>query len=239
MTIERPQGPAEIPPLVEPAVGAAPHPTALRMQILTTEHWSLLSSRSLAWSETFSRASMYLSTLSGALVALSLVAGIDHFGTVFTTVALVVLPVVLFIGYTTWLRMYAANYHDAMAVMGMNRIRGAYLALAPDLEPIFVMGTTDDPVGMTRTMAVPPRLSPVVHLVSATPSVINVLNSVVAGALTGIVAVSVFGLPTALGAALGVAAGVAQFAVQVVWVRRNIGRLQSDVRPLPSRGGPG
>lgn len=34
----------------------APHPTTLRMQILTTEHWSLFSSRSLAWNESFSRA---------------------------------------------------------------------------------------------------------------------------------------------------------------------------------------
>ncbi|HEY5628551.1 MAG TPA: hypothetical protein VIR16_03490, partial [Candidatus Limnocylindrales bacterium] len=92
MSLERAQDSPGVPPPAEAPVSPAPHPTALRMQVLTTEHWSLLSSRSLAWTETFSRASMYLSTLSGALVALSLVAGIDHFGPVFTTVALVVLP---------------------------------------------------------------------------------------------------------------------------------------------------
>ncbi len=47
---------------------------AMRLQILSTEHWSLLASRSLAWNESFSRAGMFLSTLSGAIVALALVA---------------------------------------------------------------------------------------------------------------------------------------------------------------------
>jgi hypothetical protein len=93
------------------------------MQILTTEHWSLLASRGLAWNETFARAGMYLSTLSGAMVALGLVAGVDKLGDVFVTFALVILPVVLFVGIATFLRMGAANYHDAMTVHGMNRIR--------------------------------------------------------------------------------------------------------------------
>ena len=58
------------------------HPTQrLRMQILTTEHWSSLASRGLAWNESFSRAGMYLSTLSGAMVALGLVAGISALAT--------------------------------------------------------------------------------------------------------------------------------------------------------------
>ncbi|MGH8923250.1 MAG: hypothetical protein ACRDWA_01190 [Acidimicrobiia bacterium] len=37
-----------------------------RWQILATEHWSLLASRSLAWSESFNRATMFLATVSGA-----------------------------------------------------------------------------------------------------------------------------------------------------------------------------
>jgi uncharacterized membrane protein YphA (DoxX/SURF4 family) len=47
------------------------------MQILTTEHWSLLSSRSLAWNEAFARVGMYLTALTGAMVALGLVAGLN------------------------------------------------------------------------------------------------------------------------------------------------------------------
>src|SRR5947199_1718703 len=85
---------------------------AMRLQILSTEHWSLLASRSLAWNESFSRAGMFLSTLSGAIVALGLVGGASGFGEAFIVLALVILPVVLFIGVATWIRLGASNYHE-------------------------------------------------------------------------------------------------------------------------------
>ena len=69
---------------------------AMRLQILSTEHWSLLASRSLAWNESFSRAGMFLTTLTGAIVALALVAQASAFGDAFTLFALVILPVVVF-----------------------------------------------------------------------------------------------------------------------------------------------
>src|SRR5580765_8829526 len=102
---------------------------SMRLQILSTEHWSLLASRSLAWNESFARAGMFLSTLSGAMVALALVAGLDKTGDAFFLFAMVLLPVVLFIGIATLLRLGASNQHDAVCVMGMNRIRGAYLEI--------------------------------------------------------------------------------------------------------------
>ena len=55
-------------------------PPALRLQILTTEHWSLLATRGLSWNEAFSRAAMFLSALSAAVVALALVAQATTFG---------------------------------------------------------------------------------------------------------------------------------------------------------------
>ena len=39
---------------------------AARLQILATEHWSLLATRSMGYQESFSRAAMFLSVLSGA-----------------------------------------------------------------------------------------------------------------------------------------------------------------------------
>jgi hypothetical protein len=46
-------------------------PRALRLQILTTEHWSLSSTRGLTWNEALSRATMFLAVLSGAVLAAS------------------------------------------------------------------------------------------------------------------------------------------------------------------------
>ena len=58
---------------------------AVRLQILSTEHWSLLASRSLAWNESFSRAAMFLSTVTGAIVALALVAQVSDLARAFAS----------------------------------------------------------------------------------------------------------------------------------------------------------
>src|SRR5688500_6591166 len=154
-------------PLAGTGPGAEPAPAAMardadatgsstasmRLQILSTEHWSLLASRSMAWNESFARGGMFLATLSGAIVALALVAQATDFGEGFRIFGLVILPVVLFVGIGTNFRMGFSNYHDALCVQGMNRIRAGYLEIAPDLDRYFVMGSTDDERGFQLTQA--------------------------------------------------------------------------------------
>ena len=101
----------------------------MRLQILATEHWSLLASRSLAWNESFTSAGMFLSTLSGVMVALALVAQVSAFGNAFVRFAVVILPVALFVGVTTFLRLDGSNYHDALCVAGINRFAGPISSL--------------------------------------------------------------------------------------------------------------
>jgi len=57
-----------------PASGGDQTRIGYRLQVLSTEHMSLLATRTLTWNEIFTRSSMFLSALSGALVALALVA---------------------------------------------------------------------------------------------------------------------------------------------------------------------
>jgi hypothetical protein len=242
MTFERnpspPAEPAPIPSsrtLAEVGTSAGrdgPTPVQIRLQILSTEHWSLLASRGLAWNETFSRAGMYLSTLSGAMVALGLIVGADGFGDPFFVFALVVLPIVLFVGIGTWLRMGASNYHDAVTVAGMNRIRAAYLEIAPELEPYFVMGVHDDARGIGITMALPPGTPTMAFMISATPFLIMVLNSVVAGAILALLTMRLIG-PDAPGILIAglVGAGVVML-LEFRFASRNIRRSQQQVRPM-------
>ena len=124
---------------------------AVRTQILATEHWSLLATRSMTWNEIFSRASMFITVLSAAVVALALVAQATAFGSGFRLFALLVLPVVLLVGLATFLRLGDANTDDFGLVLGMNRLRHAYLELAPELEPYFVTGRHDDMAGLTQS----------------------------------------------------------------------------------------
>src|SRR5215831_9744947 len=82
---------------------------AVRTQILATEHWSLLATRNMTWNEVFSRAAMYITVLSAAVVALALVAQATAFGPSFHIFALLVLPVVLLVGLATSIILSEAN----------------------------------------------------------------------------------------------------------------------------------
>ena len=106
-------------------------PAALRAQILATEHWSLLATRSMTWSEIFSRTGIFLTVLSAIVVALSLVAHGTGFGQTFRVFALLVLPIGLLIGLGTYVRLVEADIEDVWLVTGMNRIRQAYMQLVP------------------------------------------------------------------------------------------------------------
>ena len=233
---ERPTGPGAEPPPVPSGRGEASADgeaitPGMRLQILSTEHWSLLASRSLAWNESFSRAGMFLSTLAGAIVALALVAQADDFGEGFRIFALVILPVVLLVGIGTNLRMGISNYHDAQCVVGMNRIRAAYMEMAPELGRYFVMGTTDDQRGVSLTMAVQPGTPLPVQMLASTPLLVTMLNGVL---FAGIVSLLVIQLGGATGLAVGL--GIVGFVVVVAgfmwYAGRDIARVISEYKPL-------
>lgn len=158
-----------------------------RLQILATEHWNLLATRSLSWSESFSRAGMFLTVLSGAVVALALVAQATAFGEGFVLFALLLLPVVLFVGAATFVRLVEVNNEDVHWVYGMNRIRHAYLDMEPELAPYFVSGFSDDDAAIVRTYGSHGTGSPLAHALVTTPATIAFVNAMVAAVL-GVVA---------------------------------------------------
>ena len=204
---------------------------AMQLQILATEHWSLLASRNLAWTEAFSRTSMFLSTLSFGTVALALVAQATGFNETFRLFALAILPIVLALGISTLLRLESSNYHDALCIVGMNRIRGRYVELAPALRPLFVMGVSDDFQGIARTMATNPAHSTGLALFAASPIQVAILNSVLGAVIVGLGVAQ-------LGAATNVAllAAVISFVLGVLlfaWhTRRTLRRAVANHRPL-------
>lgn len=205
--------------------------TALQLQILMAEHSSLLATRSLAWNESFSRASMFLSTLSGVIVALALVGQGSAFGEPFLTFAIVLLPIALFVGATAFIRMGASNYSDALCVVGMNRIRAGYLELAPELERFFVTSRFDDAEGIDRTMASPPGASRPVQFVAGSPTVVAILDAVIVGALAALI-----GLRLGLGSPpivlLGLVGFVLAMVVQAWYAARSFGRVMATFRPV-------
>jgi hypothetical protein len=75
--------------------------TASKLQILATEHWSLLATRSLTYTESLGRVNMFLTILSGAVIALALVAQADRFGPAFISITIFMLSVVFVVGVFT------------------------------------------------------------------------------------------------------------------------------------------
>ena len=58
----------------------------------------------------------------------------------------------LLVGLTTFVRVADVSIEDVAIVAGMNRLRHAYVEIAPELEPYFVTGTTDDEEGVLKTL---------------------------------------------------------------------------------------
>jgi hypothetical protein len=164
---------------------------ALRVQMLATEHWSLLATRSMSWNEAFSRASMFLTLLTGAVVALALVAQATNFGEGFVLFALLVLPVTLFIGLATFVRLIEINNEDYVWVRGMNRLRAAYLAIDPELAPSFITGTSEDAAGIFRSFGSRDENLNMgnLHGFVTTPTTIAFVDAMIAAVLTSIVVV--------------------------------------------------
>src|SRR5215469_14470252 len=155
---------------------------AVRAQLLATEHWSLLATRSMTWNEVFSRASMFVTVLSAAVVALALVAQATAFGPGFRLFALLVLPVVLLMGLATLIRLAEDNTEDFGLVIGMNLLRHAYLELAPELEPYFVTGHHDDEANVLRSYGLGSSFG-LSRILAGTPNLVAAINVVVVGVL--------------------------------------------------------
>jgi hypothetical protein len=159
----------------------------VRAQILATEHWSLLATRSMTWNEVFSRASMFITVLSAAVVALALVAQATAFGSAFYTFALLTLPIVLLVGLATLIRLSDANGEDFWLVSGMNRLRHGYLELAPELEPYFVTEHHDDEASVMASYGLGARLR-FSRILAGTPNIVAAINIVVFGVFAALAA---------------------------------------------------
>jgi hypothetical protein len=215
-----------------PSPEGAPHGFgSAALQILTTEHWSLLAARSLVYTEAMSRASMFIAALSGAVVALALAAQATDFGSGFVAFALVLLPVVYFLGVVTIVRLAQVNHENRLWVQGMNRIRNAYLQLEPELEPYFVTSRYDDEPGVLLTSLGAHRALPRLQPFIAVPGVIAVIDSVVAGAAAGIA-----GLGADLGVVAAIVLGAIFFLLSILffaaWARRQIGNVSTGADPI-------
>jgi hypothetical protein len=113
-------------------------------QVLTSEYSILVSALASALSASLVRTSLFLVRLSAAGVTLGFTAGEGIDRGPFRTVAFLVLPLVLFLGVATFVRLVQVQSESVVYVTGMNRIRHFFVERAPASRPYLVLPVHDD-----------------------------------------------------------------------------------------------
>lgn len=198
------------------------------LSALVTEHFVLQSARGVATSEAASRSSLYLTFLSGALIALGFIAQVSER---FDTFAAAVLPAIVVLGEFTYVRLLENSIEDVLFQRRINRIRRWYLGLHPDAAQFF-----GDVLRDTRSSPVLYRSSLQMLLTAA--SMVAAVNSMVVG--TGVaLLLRALDLAEVVAAAAGVLVAVGLFALHVWYERRRFGQLVSGPAAAAAEQGAG
>jgi hypothetical protein len=163
---------------------------------LTTEHFTLQGARSQTVGESAARSSLYLGSVSSALIALGFVSEVSEGGDAFQLFALAALPTLYFLGLFTFVRLVESSVEDLLYGRAINRIRHYYLELAGSERRYFMMGGSDDVPGVLSNMGL--GRGPRWQLFATTASMVSVVNSVVGGSCVAILFGVTLDLPLAV-----------------------------------------
>lgn len=209
-------------------------PASVRAQILATEHWSLLATRGMTWSEVMSRITIQLTIASASLVVLALVVQSSGFATAFDVLSIGLSAAVLVLGTLTAVRVHNASTDDAAMVLGMNRLRAAYIEIDPSLERYLVTSPHDDLDGLMRSYTMGMPRSMVSHVVGSTAFFVGIVNSIVAGTLGALIVHAAGGGPAVV-SVVGSLTGIAYFGSGLLVGQRTFGAGPPEVR-FPAAG---
>ncbi|HSF97564.1 MAG TPA: hypothetical protein VLA55_02625 [Ornithinibacter sp.] len=196
---------------------------------LTTEHYTLQASRSSTVVEANGRSSLFLSATSAATVALALVAQLDQLGDTFLAFALVVLPALVVLGVTSYMRLADLAVQDAHYARAIGRIRAFYLTLDPAGRQYWMQPAGDDPHTIMRQAG---EQHSRWHHFSHTATSVSAVTAVVSGALLGLVLSAFSPVPVAVVAVISTAVGSALFGA--TWLDQER-RWRRSARSEPTR----
>jgi hypothetical protein len=149
----------------------------------TTEDFNLQTARAATVSEANGRASIYLAALSSNLIALAFIGQMSRLGAAFYAFALILLPVLAFVGAVTFQRLVQSSIEDIAYAQRIARLRAFYLRLAPELEPYLL--AVREP--STEALSHHERLRPSAwQLTLTTAGMVAAVNGPVIGACAGL-----------------------------------------------------
>lgn len=189
-----------------PAGGREAVPPGVRAQLLATEHWGLLASRSTTQGEVLTRISMFLTFTSASVVSVALVGQATRFSEAFVLLAVIVLCIDVAMGLLTQVRVLNVAQEDLMYVTAMNRLRAAYVELDPGLAPYLLAAHHDDEAGSGRTYFFFGSRSSLSHLAGSSMIFMTAANAALIAILAGLV-LTLLGAATAVALVVGAVCG--------------------------------
>jgi hypothetical protein len=196
--------------------------------VLTAEYSMLTAALGVSWSASLTRTSLFLVVLSASGVALGFAA--PGGGENLRAYALIALPLLLFLGVTTFVRVVQLQREAVVYITGQNRIRRHFADSVPAARPYFVLPLHDDRVALFRSPGTgmsrrPPRF-PILNLIVQMQGLVGVVTAALAAVFAGIAF-----LPLGVAAAWGVAAVgfVGTITALFVYWRRSLNELWSSI----------
>jgi hypothetical protein len=174
--------------------------------ILTTEHFTLQSARSVVMAEIGARATIYLTAVSSAVVALAFVTTLSRDQTIIRVFALVLLPILCFMGLVTRMRLSQLAVTDLHYQRAINRIRHYYLDVAPETARYLTLSAHDDLAGVSESGVYPRHWT--MGLLPAA-MMVAVVNYVITGLLAGLLLAWAAGTNATAAILFGVSVGLA------------------------------
>ena len=211
--------------VTEPAAVDAAAQTNFLMQALGNQYGMLQSARGATISESSSRSSLYLTTLSASVIGLSFVAQASKFGDAFFIFAVAILPVVFFLGVVTYYRVLQTGVEDVIYARAMSKIQKFYSEIDPAQADLF-HATSVDQVGLRHLGLFALRWQQ--FLSSA--ATVAIVNSVVAGVLVALAVAYVFQPAPLAAIVVGV---VAAFLISVAFLRHQWGTWMHVAKAVP------
>jgi hypothetical protein len=184
------------------------------LMVLTSEHSNLQAARNAGILEANGRTTSFFAALSGALVALALIAQVQAMRDVLIPVAFVLAWTVLYIGLLTFFRLVQLTTMDALYVIGINRIRRHYIELVPSVERSRVLSSHDDLEGIIGDTGLTGRSGNRLDVLAAAPGMVGGIDGILAGFMAGLVAGQLGASPfasVAVGFGVGFATDAALF----------------------------
>ena len=198
---------------------SAPARDEALMSAMTTEHFVMQVAIGNAVNEQQSRASMYLYSVSGALVAFGLMANSPHL----LTFVFAILPMLFFVGVLTTLRLVDVSMESFQAYVTVARVRDFYRTLGRAAETLFDKAHGRWPEGKTDSGQI---IGPVLGLLTTAASMICCVNAFVGGAGLALLLVDAFGSRLFVACAFGATFALIQITGCYRYQKRRIEMVQ-------------